>query len=218
MECPICLEQINERNEVILKCNHKYCRKCFIKWRIGGKNIEKIYYAVKKGKPYHKKNEEYSMLLSINDYHIKCPLCRKEYTMLNEHYWDDCLNNNFLAPPEILHRVWFKDPKTNKLSICHHITSWNDILDYIPYRDEIANKIGKEISDYAQATLNCFGIEMFEKNKDFHVVKSEFTNGEYPDVAVIPYDICDCDISGHATPDEFYKSLIDYKPSIKRML
>ena len=30
--CPICLDKIHQKNEVVLECTHKFHRKCILNW------------------------------------------------------------------------------------------------------------------------------------------------------------------------------------------
>lgn len=48
-ECVICLEQINESDKVILKCNHIFHKECMNKW------------------------------IMYNCYRYPCPICKEEY-------------------------------------------------------------------------------------------------------------------------------------------
>jgi hypothetical protein len=41
MECPICLEIINELQQIKTSCNHFFCKDCLIKWQKTEHNINR---------------------------------------------------------------------------------------------------------------------------------------------------------------------------------
>ena len=209
MECPICLDKITKRNEVILACNHKYCKKCLKNLQDNSTKDGNIIHFLKSGKPFYPNREKCRMLLNYNpDKEIKCPICRKEYTICCDEYMFT-LNENS-KPLPIMGKVWFRRPNTNELSICHNITNESDVLHYIPLRDEIEFKIRRNPSQYSLMLLSLLKEEMIENKKEFHAVLMSGEKKSMPEVLLFPADKCPC--VAHATPMDLLRSLIEFNP------
>lgn len=209
MECPICFEKINKKNEVVLACNHKYCKKCLKYLQDNSAKYGCFVNFLKVGKPFYLNENKARMLLSNNpDKNIKCPMCRKEYTICCDEYIFTL--NKKSKPLPIMGKVWFRKPDTNELSICHNITNESDALHYIPLRDEIEFKIRGNPSEYSKILLSLFKEEMFENKKEFHSVLMSGKAKTMPEVLLFPADKCPC--IAHATPDDLLRSLIEFNP------
>lgn len=112
-------------------------------------DVTKIIY-MKKGKPFHDSEYEFSFLLAKEPMILWCSSCESEYTIVSD---------SSLAKPEsplqkIYKKVEFADG-------VHYITDDNDLIHYLSYRDLIATKIGKEISELGATTMN---VLMSEEN------------------------------------------------------
>jgi hypothetical protein len=175
MECSICLEGVNKKTQIKLACNHNFCKKCIWDWTKKNFNGKIEFLSLKKGKPFHINNDTNSMTLSVDNKFITCPMCRAEYTITHDNYIANIYHNPLYAPIPILHRVWFKDPKTNELSICHHINAPKDIINYLSLKEHIIMRINgymTGLSEYSKNLLRTFATEMFKNKKDFHMTKN----------------------------------------------
>jgi hypothetical protein len=208
MECSICLEAVSKKTEIKLACGHKFCKKCIWDWTKKNFNGKIELLALKKGKPFHTDDDTSSMTLSVDNKFLTCPMCRAEYTITHDNYITNIYKNPLYAPLPILHRIWFKSPKTNKLSICHHINAPQDTINYLSLKDHIIMRLHGnmyKISNNGRELLSTFAREMFKNKKDFHVTKDSSI------VEVVPYDKCSC--KNHGTPDELLEFLINFRPT-----
>lgn len=215
-ECPICNNSYEETQLLSLECDHAFCQNCMKNW-IKTKmehGLNCIY--MKKGRPWHL-NGESSMMISLDNACIPCPLCRTEYTICNDNYMKSShQTDQIVAPLKIRGRVWFSDGED--LAYCHHIVSPNDIDEYLPLRDRIISKmydnpkmsklhICPEQSAFSRNVTMWLRDEIFrDGTKDFHVVK-QLSTGNKP--VPMPADMCNC--SNHATPAEFVEALQNYR-------
>jgi hypothetical protein len=158
--------------------------------------------ALKIGKPFYTK-DRIGMTLLLKDQSLSCPLCRCEFSIMNDHTFKN------LKPLQILGRVWFGDAERNP-TICHQITDFHDAIHYLHIKDFIRFNIGKidDISKCGKYTLDRFLENMFGKKQDIHIIKCECNNKDCVGIVIIPEEIYSKDFMMiYATPKEFYTSI-----------
>lgn len=194
MACPICLTNVN-RKDVKLQCGHYIHRICLDELIKNNHDNNLHLMILKNEKPFNK-DGQLSMFIDFKNSFITCPLCRKEYSIINETSFKDH------TPMEILGRVWFADLNGNP-SWCHHIVCKMQITDYFNIKDNIRTRIEKydEISKSGDVIAATFNEYLFTKKEDLFMVHCPCPCGKImplPKSLLLTYDY------KYASPKEFY--------------
>ena len=218
MSCPICLEDL--KKEMKLDCGHSYCKSCFEKHHTTSMKNGLNFIALKRGKPFHKNQDDISMFLSIDNSTIKCPMCRKEYTVCSDDFLRNAVYEKKIKPLPIKFRVWFNDPN-GELTICHHITSRNDIAEYFSLHDRISINLGKQPSNNGRAAICLMemAFDTSESPDDFYAAFCPCNKRGCVGVFPIPNFMCERRSRSAseselniATPEDLYNALLKHRP------
>jgi len=203
-KCPICLERMSSKDIEIISCGHKIHKQCLESLSHDKINSSIDICFAKKGKPWHKESDDVgSMLFSKQDFSFQCPICRKQYSCLNE----TAIKTNSKYTP-MFGRVWLFDNEYG--DCCHHITSKSDLIHYFNYKNWIRMRVKKfeDLDKLSVAILELFDNYMFgENSEDFHLVKCQCPNPTCNSVIPTPISLCFC--QNPATPNARHASFKD---------